>query len=142
MLVAVDMATRWSPACCELMAQSNAAAVIFTLIRSCNRSAPHMEIIKYSIEVLLNLTKVWIPVNHAFAMPYLSTGMHNSQELCPTFDISMLTRHDGRISRASCLLFWEIKGFISHGFEPWRSQTTDLKMFTCHFLVRRSAVLG
>ena len=29
-----------------------------------------------------------------------------------------------------------------HGFEPWSSQTNDLKMYACHFLARHLKLLG
>uniref|UniRef100_A0A672PJ10 Abnormal spindle-like microcephaly-associated protein homolog n=1 Tax=Sinocyclocheilus grahami TaxID=75366 RepID=A0A672PJ10_SINGR len=53
----LDTATRLSPECCERLVESGATHTIFTLIRSCNRSVPSMEIITLSIQVLLNLSK-------------------------------------------------------------------------------------
>ncbi|XP_066453294.1 abnormal spindle-like microcephaly-associated protein isoform X2 [Eleutherodactylus coqui] len=53
----LEVATRLSSVCCENMAQSGAVKTIFTLIRSCNRSIPCMDVIKLSIQVLLNLSK-------------------------------------------------------------------------------------
>ncbi|NWW44759.1 ASPM protein, partial [Pedionomus torquatus] len=53
----LEVATRLSPLCCENMAQSRAIFTIFVLIRSCNRSVPCMDVIKYSVQVLLNVSK-------------------------------------------------------------------------------------
>uniref|UniRef100_A0A8C1XCG5 Abnormal spindle microtubule assembly n=1 Tax=Cyprinus carpio TaxID=7962 RepID=A0A8C1XCG5_CYPCA len=53
----LETATRLSPECCERLVESGATHTIFTLIRSCNRSVPSMEIITLSIQVLLNLSK-------------------------------------------------------------------------------------
>ncbi|NXL49175.1 ASPM protein, partial [Podilymbus podiceps] len=53
----LEVATRLSPLCCENMAQSRAIFTIFILIRSCNRSVPCMDVIRYSIQVLLNVSK-------------------------------------------------------------------------------------
>ncbi|XP_044528741.1 abnormal spindle-like microcephaly-associated protein [Gracilinanus agilis] len=53
----LEVATRLSPLCCENMAQSGAIAKIFVLILSCNRSIPCMEVIKYAVQVLLNVAK-------------------------------------------------------------------------------------
>ena len=36
-----------------------------------------------------------------------------------------------------CLPFWELVAF-----EPWSIQTIDLKNDTCHFLARRSGLVG
>lgn len=52
------MATRLSAACCEKFVSVNAVHVIYRLMRGCNRSQPHMELIKYSVSILLNLAKV------------------------------------------------------------------------------------
>ncbi|XP_062067525.1 abnormal spindle-like microcephaly-associated protein [Lepus europaeus] len=53
----LEVVTRLSPLCCENMAQSEAIPKIFVLIRSCNRSVPCMEVIRYAIQVLLNVAK-------------------------------------------------------------------------------------
>nr|XP_027801468.1 abnormal spindle-like microcephaly-associated protein [Marmota flaviventris] len=53
----LEVVTRLSPRCCENMAQSGAISKIFVLIRSCNRSVPCMEVIRYAVQVLLNVAK-------------------------------------------------------------------------------------
>ncbi|XP_054837436.1 abnormal spindle-like microcephaly-associated protein [Eublepharis macularius] len=53
----LEVVTRLSPVCCENMAQTEAVPTIFTLIRSCNRSVPSMDVIRYSVQILLNLSK-------------------------------------------------------------------------------------
>uniref|UniRef100_A0A8B9DBV5 Abnormal spindle microtubule assembly n=1 Tax=Anser cygnoides TaxID=8845 RepID=A0A8B9DBV5_ANSCY len=53
----LEVVTRLSPLCCENMVQSRAIFTIFVLIRSCNRSVPCMDVIRYSIQVLLNVSK-------------------------------------------------------------------------------------
>ncbi|NXJ86043.1 ASPM protein, partial [Trogon melanurus] len=53
----LEVATRLSPLCCESMAQSRAIFTIFVLIQSCNRSVPCMDVIRYSVQVLLNVSK-------------------------------------------------------------------------------------
>ncbi|KAG1659255.1 Abnormal spindle-like microcephaly-associated [Nymphon striatum] len=53
----LDVVTRLSSVCCEKLAEGNAVETIFTLVKSCNRSLPHMEVIKYSVNILLNLSK-------------------------------------------------------------------------------------
>nr|P62283.1 RecName: Full=Abnormal spindle-like microcephaly-associated protein homolog [Aotus vociferans]AAR98743.1 ASPM [Aotus sp. PDE-2004] len=53
----LEVVTRLSPLCCENMAQSGAISKIFVLIRSCNRSVPCMEVIRYAVQVLLNVAK-------------------------------------------------------------------------------------
>ncbi|XP_013377331.1 PREDICTED: abnormal spindle-like microcephaly-associated protein [Chinchilla lanigera] len=53
----LEVVTRLSPLCCENMAESGAISKIFVLIRSCNRSIPCMEVIRYAVQVLLNVAK-------------------------------------------------------------------------------------
>uniref|UniRef100_A0A8C2ZYF4 Assembly factor for spindle microtubules n=1 Tax=Cyclopterus lumpus TaxID=8103 RepID=A0A8C2ZYF4_CYCLU len=53
----LETATRLSPVCCERLVESGATNVIFTLIRCCNRSVPCIDVITYSIQILLNLSK-------------------------------------------------------------------------------------
>lgn len=59
-----EVVTRLSPLCCENMAQSGAVSKIFVLIRSCNRSVPCMEVIRYAVQVLLNVAKVVFHFNN------------------------------------------------------------------------------
>ncbi|NXG18365.1 ASPM protein, partial [Grallaria varia] len=53
----LEVATRLSSLCCENMSQSRAIFSIFVLIRRCNRSVPCMDVIRYSVQVLLNVSK-------------------------------------------------------------------------------------
>ncbi|XP_070765126.1 abnormal spindle-like microcephaly-associated protein [Enoplosus armatus] len=53
----LETATRLSPECCERLVESGATNIVFTLIRCCNRSVPCMDVITYSIQILLNLSK-------------------------------------------------------------------------------------
>uniref|UniRef100_A0A8C6UT50 Abnormal spindle microtubule assembly n=1 Tax=Neogobius melanostomus TaxID=47308 RepID=A0A8C6UT50_9GOBI len=53
----LETATRLSPKCCERLVESGATTTIFTLIRSCNRSIPCMDVVTLSIQILLNLSK-------------------------------------------------------------------------------------
>ncbi|XP_075844260.1 abnormal spindle-like microcephaly-associated protein [Microtus pennsylvanicus] len=53
----LEVVTRFSPLCCESMAESGAASKIFDVIRGCNRSVPCMEVVGYAVQVLLNVAK-------------------------------------------------------------------------------------
>ena len=57
-LLYVEAVTRLSPESCQRMADVKAVDVLFTLMRHCNRSLPHMELLKYALAILLNLSKV------------------------------------------------------------------------------------
>ncbi|XP_076010558.1 abnormal spindle-like microcephaly-associated protein [Genypterus blacodes] len=64
----LETATRLSPECCERLVESGATDVIFTLIRCCNRSVPCMDVITYSIQILLNLSKYHKTIEAVFAV--------------------------------------------------------------------------
>eukprot|EP00741_Cyanophora_paradoxa_P008483 tig00001335_g8208.t1 len=54
---ALEISTRYSPRCCERLAESGATAIIFGLIRSCNRSLPHLELVGYALGALANIAR-------------------------------------------------------------------------------------
>ncbi|XP_052220933.1 abnormal spindle-like microcephaly-associated protein homolog [Dreissena polymorpha] len=56
-LMDLDVATRLSWMCCERIVATNAISVLYRLLQGCNRSVAHMDLIKYTISVLLNLAK-------------------------------------------------------------------------------------
>uniref|UniRef100_A0A3Q2P7P5 Abnormal spindle microtubule assembly n=1 Tax=Fundulus heteroclitus TaxID=8078 RepID=A0A3Q2P7P5_FUNHE len=64
----LETATRLSPECCERLVESGATKVIFTLIRSCNRSGPCMEVIAFSVQILLNLSKYHMTIEAVYSV--------------------------------------------------------------------------
>ncbi|XP_014867194.1 PREDICTED: abnormal spindle-like microcephaly-associated protein isoform X2 [Poecilia mexicana] len=64
----LEVATRLSPECCERLVGSGATSVIFTLIRSCNRSGPCMEVITFSVQILLNLSKYHLTIEAVYSV--------------------------------------------------------------------------
>lgn len=93
-LVHLDVATRLSPACCERMVEVNAVGVIYTLISSCNRSQPHMEIIKLAVSILLNLAK------YDKTLPYVF--VEGSLDIL--LDLMQIYREKGVIFNRTCTL--------------------------------------
>jgi abnormal spindle-like microcephaly-associated protein len=51
----LELSTQLSIRCCETFARANASSILFGLIRSCNRSTPHQELLKHALVVLLNV---------------------------------------------------------------------------------------
>lgn len=49
----LELSTQLSRRCCEAFAHAQAADILFTLLRSCNRSTPHQELLRY-VAVLVN----------------------------------------------------------------------------------------
>lgn len=53
-----EVVTRLSEVCCQQVVRDGALPVIFKVIKKCNRSLPHLEVIKYSISILFNVAQV------------------------------------------------------------------------------------
>lgn len=53
-----EVVTRLSEVCCQQVVKDGALPVIFKVIKKCNRSLPHLEVIKYSLSILYNVAKV------------------------------------------------------------------------------------
>lgn len=49
--------TRLSPECCEIFVNESATDILFGFIANCNRSVPHMDMIKLCLDILLNLAR-------------------------------------------------------------------------------------
>ncbi|XP_076348489.1 abnormal spindle-like microcephaly-associated protein homolog [Tachypleus tridentatus] len=97
-LMHLDVVTRLSASCCEKIAEGSAVEILFQLIRSCNRSLPHMELIKYSTNILLNLAKYDKTVDSVWTV----TG-----SLDTLLDLLRIYREKGEtIFSKVCTLLW------------------------------------
>ncbi|XP_047489293.1 LOW QUALITY PROTEIN: abnormal spindle-like microcephaly-associated protein homolog [Penaeus chinensis] len=67
----LDTSTRWSPPCCEKLSEGVALDTIMFLLRSCNRSIPHMQIQSYVLNILINLARY----------PYTTPSLHRLEGL-------------------------------------------------------------
>ncbi|ROT66000.1 hypothetical protein C7M84_016007 [Penaeus vannamei] len=67
----LDTSTRWSPPCCEKLSEGVALDTIMFLLRSCNRSIPHMQIQSYVLNILINLARY----------PYTAPSLHRLEGL-------------------------------------------------------------
>ena len=54
----IDTLTQLLPQCCERLVAVDAVPVLFRLITACNRSEPHVRIITYTLNTLLNVAMV------------------------------------------------------------------------------------
>ncbi|KAF9417203.1 hypothetical protein BGZ94_010017 [Podila epigama] len=53
----LDVVTRLSKNSCLRLVEHNVVSIIFQLIKSCNRSQPHMEVMKHSLNIIENLSR-------------------------------------------------------------------------------------
>jgi len=53
----LELSTQLSHRCSRAFAEAGASKVLFTLIRSCNRSTPHQELLKHALVVLLHVAR-------------------------------------------------------------------------------------
>ena len=49
--------TRLSPECCKIFIRNDALGILYNFIAQCNRSVPHMDLIKYCLKIFTNLAK-------------------------------------------------------------------------------------
>jgi len=67
----LDITTRYSAKCTARVVAQDGVAIIVELMRNCNRSKPHQELLKYSINVLCNIamSPFTIPALYRSAAP-------------------------------------------------------------------------
>ncbi|KAJ1623646.1 hypothetical protein T492DRAFT_1053476 [Pavlovales sp. CCMP2436] len=65
----LDLSTSASVACCEQLLSSGALAVLVKLIRTCNRSAPHVQVATHAVSVLRNVCRYDYMMPVVFAAP-------------------------------------------------------------------------
>lgn len=53
----LEISTRLSVSCCERFVAARAPLVLYRLMRTCNRSKPHLELIAIALAVLANITR-------------------------------------------------------------------------------------
>lgn len=69
----LDLSTQVSRRCCDAFTQAQASSVLFGLIRSCNRSTPHQEILRFvlpSLSLSLSLFPFHFPANLTLIPPF------------------------------------------------------------------------
>uniref|UniRef100_A0A0L8HPV2 Calponin-homology (CH) domain-containing protein n=1 Tax=Octopus bimaculoides TaxID=37653 RepID=A0A0L8HPV2_OCTBM len=99
-LVNLEAASRLSPVCCLQLARENAIPVIYNIIKGCNRSVPHMELIKYSIQIFLNLAKY---------APTIESVYHSRPDAIDIIlNVMMVFREKGLVFSKSCILLGSI----------------------------------
>jgi abnormal spindle-like microcephaly-associated protein len=63
----LDAVTRLSHTCCERLVQHDAVPIIFQLIRSCNRSKPHMAVLVHALRILVHLGRCKTTIHAVFS---------------------------------------------------------------------------
>eukprot|EP00850_Spirogloea_muscicola_P017114 SM000144S00662 [mRNA] locus=s144:6259:15298:- [translate_table: standard] len=66
---AIDMATEHSRGCCELIAKGGAIRSLLHFIQSCNRSTPHVQLLKHALSILCNVCRYHELVDDVFTAP-------------------------------------------------------------------------
>lgn len=56
-LIDLEKVTRLSPECCLLFTREGAPETLYTFMQNCNRSVPHMDLIKFCLQIFINLAK-------------------------------------------------------------------------------------
>ncbi|OZJ04126.1 hypothetical protein BZG36_02821 [Bifiguratus adelaidae] len=99
----LEVVSRLSMICCRRLIDHGCVPIIFALVQSCNRSKPHMEVLKYAVHILENLGNHKETVNFLFdaqdGMPILIDTIQNYREndeifLCAANIIHLLSHAD------------------------------------------------
>ena len=53
----LEVSSRFSERCCEAFSAAGAPAILFKLIRTCNRSLPHIELLQFVLTTISNVAK-------------------------------------------------------------------------------------
>ena len=53
----LEVSSRFSERCCEAFSAAGAPEILFKLIRTCNRSLPHIELLQYVLMTIMNVAK-------------------------------------------------------------------------------------
>jgi abnormal spindle-like microcephaly-associated protein len=64
----IELATRFSPECCSEFVQADATETMVALLSSCNKSLPHVELLFYIMQTLLNVCKHKVLVQHVITV--------------------------------------------------------------------------
>ncbi|GFY64102.1 abnormal spindle-like microcephaly-associated protein homolog [Trichonephila inaurata madagascariensis] len=94
----LEVCTRLSSICCERLQQSGGLSVIIQFVRTCNRSVPHQEIIKFSVDILLNLAKCKKTVDSVWAEKHSLNTILNLMHIYREKGLPIFTK--------CCTLFW------------------------------------
>lgn len=68
-LIDLDKVTRLSPECCLVFTREGAIEILYNFILNCNRSVPHMDLIKLCLQILINLSKYTQSVEYILQPP-------------------------------------------------------------------------
>ena len=63
----LEISTRLSTKCCVNFCIADAPSVLYNLMRTCNRSLPHIELLQYILKTMLNVA------DHSFLIPKISS---------------------------------------------------------------------
>ena len=72
-IITLEVSTRLSVECCKAFALAKASNILYALVRTCNRSLPHIELLHFIILTLMNVAR------HAFLLNSIATK--NSVEI-------------------------------------------------------------
>ena len=56
-LIDLEKVTRLSPECCRQFTREGAHDILYAFMQNCNRSVPHMDLVKICLQIFINLAK-------------------------------------------------------------------------------------
>ncbi|XP_067141199.1 abnormal spindle-like microcephaly-associated protein homolog [Centruroides vittatus] len=133
-LINLDKTSQLSPICCEKMTEGKALDVLMHILRNCNRSVPHMELIKYTINIFLNLAKYSKTVD----------AVWNTEGMLDTIlELMKIYREKGAgIFSKLCTLIWILCQDPNRVKVIKENKQTVDKIASFHYLIMRKQMLN
>jgi len=123
----LEVSTRLSETCCRAFATANAPEILYALVRTCNRSLPHIELLHFVLLTLKNVAR------HPYLLPSVAT--HDSLEVL--LDLTQMFRDKENIFCLSIALLERIVFCDESLMDMCRSSENIKRLKGIHALCKR-----
>jgi len=109
----LELSTRWSQTCCEAFVAAKAPSILFSLIRTCNRSLPHVQLLHCTLMTLRNV------VSHSTLVSSVAT-MSGIEVCC---DLMQMFRDKNKVfvlaaEVLECCVFYHHESYAIYTLTP------------------------
>ena len=123
----LEISTRLSEKCCRAFATADAPEILYALIRTCNRSLPHIELLHYVLLTLSNVARY----------PYLMPSVAADDSLEVLMDLTQMFRDKENIFCLSIALLEGIVFSNERHMDMCRSSENTKRLKGIHALCKR-----
>ena len=123
----LEVSTRLSEKCCRAFATADAPEILYALIRTCNRSLPHIELLHYVLLTLSNVARY----------PYLMPSVATDDSLEVLMDLTQMFRDKENIFCLSIALLERVVFSNTKLLDMCRSAENNKRLKGIHALCKR-----